>query len=138
MLIFCLSNILLFSYQFSAWLIWNLWLVWFMLLLFSFVTSPTLILFLCNFIILLYLISFFSFTRSLLVPYVYVSIESVDCILLTLFELKAILSVSSVKTCCLLLNPCYVFNIDILFFRNYLCVLLQQKKLSMPILFSSE
>ena len=93
---------------------------------------------LCNFIILLDLISFFSFTRSLLVPYVYVSIESVDCIFLSSFELKAILSISSVKTCCLLLNPCYVFDIDLLFFRNYLCVLLQQKKLSMPILFSSE
>ena len=34
-----------------------------------------------RFIILLHLISSFSLTRSLLVPHVYVSIESIDCIL---------------------------------------------------------
>ena len=35
---------------------------------------------------------------SLLVPYAYVSIESIDCILLSSFELKAILLNSSAKT----------------------------------------
>ena len=85
--------------------------------------------------------SSFSPTRSLVVLYGYVSIESVDCILLSSFELKAVLLISSVKTLCLsFLNLCCVFNINILFFyinknslfilyafsykeRNYLCQL---------------
>ena len=88
--------------------------------------------FLCNiikvnhclyrFIILLHLNSYFSLTRSLLVANAYVSIKSIDCILLTSFELKAILSISSVKTLCFsLLNLCCVFNIDLLFSINSLC-----------------
>ena len=77
--------------------------------------------FLYSFIILLRLISPFLLTRSLLVPYVYVSIESIDCILLSSFELKAILLISSVKTLCLsLLNLCCVFDIDLLFLMNSL------------------
>ena len=60
-------------------------------------------------------------TRSLLVPYAYVSIESIDYILLSLFELKAILLISSVKTLCLsLLNLFCVFNINLLLFMNSL------------------
>ena len=47
--------------------------------------------FLYYFIILLHLISSFLLTRSLLVPSAYISIESIDCILLSSFELKAIL-----------------------------------------------
>ena len=35
---------------------------------------------------------------SLLLPYAYVSIESIDCILLSLLALNAILSTSSVNT----------------------------------------
>ena len=59
------------------------------------------------------------FTRSLLVPYVYVSIESIDCIILSSFELKAILSISPVKTLfLLLLNLCCVSYINLLFFMN--------------------
>ena len=50
------------------------------------------------YIVLLYLLSSFLYTRSLLVLYAYVFIESVDCILLLSFELKAILLISSVKT----------------------------------------
>ena len=47
---------------------------------------------------LLCLIFSFINIRSFLVPYAYVSIESIDHILLSLFELKAILLISSVKT----------------------------------------
>ena len=65
-------------------------------------------LFLCRFIILLHLISYFSLTRSYLVPYAYVSIKSTDCIVLSSFELKAIL-----------LNLCCIFNINLLFFMNF-------------------
>ena len=65
-------------------------------------------LFLRRFIILLHLISYFSLTRSYLVPYAYVSIKSTDCIVLSSFELKAIL-----------LNLCCIFNINLLFFMNF-------------------
>ena len=58
---------------------------------------------------LLHLISSFSLTKSLLVSYAYVSIKSIDCIILSSSELKAILLISSVKTLCLsLLNLCSV------------------------------
>ena len=68
------------------------------------------------FIIYLFLISSFLHTGSLLVPCAYVSIKSIDCILLSSFELKAILLFVSVKTSCfLLLNLFYVFNINLLF-----------------------
>ena len=77
--------------------------------------------FLYRFIILVRLISSFLLTRSLVIPYTYVSIESIDCILLSPFELKAILLISSVKTLCLsLLNFCCVCNIILLFFMNSL------------------
>ena len=50
-----------------------------------------------------------------------VSVESIDCILLSSLELKAILLISSVKTLCLsLLNLCCIFNIDLSFFINSL------------------
>ena len=77
--------------------------------------------FLYCFIILLHSISSFSLTRTLLVSYAYVSIESIDCILLSSFEHNAILLISSVKALCLsLLNLRRVFNIDLLLFMNYL------------------
>ena len=77
--------------------------------------------FLYRFIILLHLISSFSLTKSLILPYAYVSIESVDCILLSSFKLKAVLLISSVKTLCLsLFNLCCVFNIDWLFLMSSL------------------
>ena len=77
------------------------------------------------FIIFLHLISSFSLTRSLFVPYAYVSIESIDCILLSSSELKAILLISSVKrimslVCLSLLNFRCAFNINLLLFMNYL------------------
>ena len=65
-------------------------------------------LFLCRFIILLHLISYFSLTRSYLVPYAYASIKSTDCIVLSSFELKAIF-----------LNLCCIFNINLLFFMSF-------------------
>ena len=56
----------------------------------------------------------FLLTRSLLITYAYVSIGSIDCTLLSSFELKAILLISPVKTLCLsLLNLYSVFNIDL-------------------------
>ena len=77
--------------------------------------------FLYSFIMLLHLISSFSLTRCLLVPFAYVSIKSIDCILLSSFELKAILLISSVKTLCFsVLNLCFAFKIDLLFLINSL------------------
>ena len=76
--------------------------------------------FLYHFIILLHLISSFSLTGSLVVPYAYVSLESTDSMLLLSFELNAILLTSSVKTLRLsLLNLSCVFDIDLLFFYEF-------------------
>ena len=50
------------------------------------------------FMILLHLISSLSLTKFLLVPYAYVSIESIDFILLFSLALKELLLISSVKT----------------------------------------
>ena len=77
--------------------------------------------FLYRYIILLNLVSSFSLTKSLLVPYAFFSIESFECILKSSFEIKAILLISSVKTLCLsFLIFCCVFNISLLFLTNYL------------------
>ena len=109
LLIFCIDDL-----QFVA----NLDYVLFYILFYNIIKVNH---FLYSFIILLRLISPFLLTRSLLVPYAYVSIESIDCILLSSFELKAILLISSVKTLCLsLLNLCCVFDIDLLFLMNSL------------------
>ena len=71
--------------------------------------------------ILLHLISSLLHTRSSLVPYTHIPTELIDCILLSSFEPKEILLVSSVKTLCSsLLNLCCVFNISLLFFMNCL------------------
>ena len=64
---------------------------------------------------------FFLLTKSLLVRYKYVSIKSIDCTILSSFELKEILLIPSVKTLCLsLLNLCCVSNIDLLSFKDSL------------------
>ena len=69
--------------------------------------------FLCCFVLLFCFVALFL-ARSLLVPYAYVSIESIDCILLSSFELKAILLISFVKTLCFsLLNLRCVFNTNL-------------------------
>ena len=63
------------------------------------------------------LIFSFFHIRSLLIPCAYVSIESIDCVLLSSFELKVILFISSVKTLYLsLLNLSCLFNITFLYF----------------------
>ena len=91
--------------------------------------------FLNRFIILLHLISLLLLTRFLFVLYAYISIESIVCILLSSFGLKAILLISSVKTLSLsLLNNCCVFNIDLLFFYKLFMVFFM---LSMSMLFFS-
>ena len=75
--------------------------------------------FLHRFITLLYLLSSISLTRFLLLPYAYLSIESIYFIFLSSFEVKAILIVSSVKILCLsLLIFCCVFNVILLYFMN--------------------
>ena len=63
------------------------------------------------FMIFLHLISSFSHTRSLLVPFAYVSIELIDCILLSSLALNVMLT-SSVNTVCFSLLYLYCdFNI---------------------------
>ena len=72
----------------------------YVLFLFSVVTSSELIIF----VLFYYIVTFnllCSHTKSLLVPNAYVSIEPIDCILLSSFELKAILLIYSDKTLCL-------------------------------------
>ena len=99
----------------------NLWPIWIMFFYVLFINIIKVNHFLCSFIILLHLIYFLSYTKTVLVPHAYVSIESIDCILLTSFELKTILSISSVNTLYLsLLNLCCIFNIDLLFLMNCL------------------
>ena len=94
-----------------------------------------------RFITLLYLISSFSLTRFFCLFHMHVFhmyIEPIDCILLSSFELKAVLLISSVKILCLsLLNLCCVFNIDLLLFMNsllffsyYLCQFISESKSS--------
>ena len=52
-------------------------------------------------------------------PHTHSSIESINCVLLSSFELKAIFLISSVKTLCVsLLSFSCIFNINLLFFTN--------------------
>ena len=76
--------------------------------------------------------NFFSLShiRSLLIPCAYVSIESIDCILLSLCEFKAILLISSVKALYLsFLNLCWVFNTNLIFSTSFLWSSLRQSTL---------
>ena len=90
--------------------------------------------FLCNIFkvnhlyIFLHLISFFFWhTRSLLIPNAHVYIKSIDCILLSSLELKAILLTSSVNTLYFsLLYLCCDLNINLLSFMNSLWFSLRQ------------
>ena len=69
--------------------------------------------FLYGFVIVLHLIYSFLLARSLFIPYAYVSTKSIDCILLSPLELRAILLISSVGTWYLsLLNLFRVFNVS--------------------------
>ena len=99
----------------------NLRPIWIMLL-YVFFYNVKLILF-C--IVLLYcrissllfkLLDLFSFHMHM---FLYVSIESIDCIFLSSFEVKTILLISSLKALCLsLLNLCCAFDTDLLFLMN--------------------
>ena len=94
----------------------NLWPIWVMFIYVFFCNIIKVNHFLYSFIMLLHLISSFSLTRSSLVPYAYVSVESNDCIPLSSFELNAALLISSVKSLWIsLLNLCCVFYINLLF-----------------------
>ena len=76
-------------------------------------------------IILLHIISSFRHGRYLPLRYAYVSIESIDCILLSSFELKGILLISSVKILSFsLLNLCCVL---ILVYCFYECFVYEYK-----------
>ena len=83
----------------------DFWPIWILFFMFSFITSSELIIFVLLYHIVAF-ISSFSLTRSLLVPDAFVSIKSIDWILLWSFHLEAILVnfnlISSVKTLCCL------------------------------------
>ena len=114
----------------------NFWPIWIMLFYVFFCNIIKVKLFLYYFITLLELISSLLHTKSLFIPYTYGSIESIDCIILRWFELKAILLISSVKRLCFsLLSLCCVFNIIFWFFMNSFWSSL---RLSISILFCSK
>ena len=74
----------------------------------------------CFIILLDLFFSFFTF-RILALPYAYVSIESIDSILLSSLVLNAILIVSSLnKLCFFLVSLCCDFNINLVLFINSL------------------
>ena len=66
---------------------------------------------------LLHLISSLLHTRSLIISYVHVSIKSICCTYLSLFELGAVLLISSVKVLCFSLLNLSVFKINL--FMNF-------------------
>ena len=103
--------------------VWNLWEIWIMFFYISFCNIVKVNHLLHRFVILLHLISSFSLTRSLLIPYAYVSIESFDCILLSSFELNAILLICSVKKLCLsILNLCCFFFYQLIVFYEFFVI----------------
>ena len=82
------------------------------------ITSSKLIIF-----VLYYYIVTFNVFNSLLVSYAYVSIESIDSILLSSLALNAILLTSSINTLCFsFLNLPYDFNINLLFFSKFFMI----------------
>ena len=86
----------------------------------SYFIKPSKLIIFYGFVILLHLIFSFSLTRSLLVAYACGSMESIDCILLSSFELNAILLISLLKTLCLsLLNLCSVLILIYCFLRIF-------------------
>ena len=103
----------------------NLWPIWIMFFHVFFSNIIKVNYFFYCFIILLHLISSFSLTKSLVVAYAYVSIESIDCILLSSFELRRILLISSVKILCLShLNLCCVFKAKV----RKMCIIKRKPK----------
>ena len=119
--IWLVTSIMDLLFRYSVQMIRNLRWIWIMLFYVFFCHIIIVNYFLQYFIILLHLIPSFLLTRSLLVPYTWVYIESIDYILLLPLELWAILRISSVKTLCLsLVNLCRGFKINFLFFTNSL------------------
>ena len=119
--IWLVTSIMNLLFRYSVQMIRNLRWIWIMLFYVFFCHIIIVNYFLQYFIILLHLIPSFLLTRSLLVPYTWVYIESIDYILLLPLELWAILLISSVKTLCLsLVNLCRGFKINFLFFTNSL------------------
>ena len=67
-----------------------------------------------------YIWFFLSYILNLYSSYMHVSIKSIDCILLSSSELKAILLITSVKTICFsFLNLCCVFDISLFFMNSF-------------------
>ena len=105
----------------------NLQPIWIMLLNIFFCNIIKVNQFLHCFVILMHLVYSFLLTRSLLIAYVYVSIESVYFILLLSSELRVTLLISSVRTLCLALINLHVSLILLVFlgilydsFQDYL------------------
>ena len=95
--------------------------IWIMFIYVFFCKTVLVNLVLYSLITLLHVISSFQCNFSSFVQYVYVSIEPIDCIILISLVLIEILLTSSVNTSCSsLLNLCYCFNINLLFFMNSL------------------
>ena len=103
-----------------VWMIENLWPIC-IIFFYVFFCNLKVNHFLYCFIMFLYLVSSFSLTRSLLIPYAYVFIISIDCILSVSFDFKVILLISSVKTLYLSLSYlCFVFNINLFFYKLFM------------------
>ena len=105
------------------------WILFFYVFICNIIKVKFFVSFYCIVIFNLFFFTYYNFARSI----AYASIESIDCILLSSFELKAILLISPVKTLCLSFLNCCVFNINLLFLMNSLCFLLLQKKVSISI-----
>ena len=100
----------------------NFWPIWIMLFYTSFCNIIKFNDFLYHFIIFFCLIFSFSFTRSLLVAHVYISIELIDCILLSTFVIRVILLISSAKHYALHFQIFAVFLILIYCFYEFFLI----------------
>ena len=116
----------------------NLWPNRIMLFILSFLISSKSSMLMSLFIVYsIFSFNLFFFTHffSLLVPYANVSIESIECILLSPFELKVILLISSVKTLCFkLLNLCLVSNINF-FYQFFMFSFVTKETVSVNFIF---
>ena len=99
----------------------NFWPIWIVLFYTSFCNIIKSNDFLYHSIIFFRLIFSFSFTRSLL-AHVYISIELIDCILLSSFEIRIILLISSVKHYALHFQIFAVFLILIYSFYEFFLI----------------
>ena len=95
--------------------VWAIWTIFFNIF---FVISSKLFIFVSFIAYLLHLTSSASLTKSLAVPYGYISIKSIDCIFLSSRKIKLMSLISSVKRICLSLYIFAVFLILIYCFIN--------------------